>query len=63
MITYQNEYTDFYTNLISLEMCSESNVLFFKLINKFIIKKDKRLIEEIAKHQITKSVVEILKKM
>lgn len=59
----KNEYTDFYTNLISLEMCSESNVLFFKLINKFIIKKDKRLIEEIAKHQITKSVVEILKKM
>ena len=59
----KNDYNKFYSALITLNDCSEDNILFFNLINKYLIKRDKKTIDEIEKHKISKTVIEILKKM
>lgn len=59
----RNEYINYYNSLITSINCSKHDLIYFELVDKFINKNDKRLIEEIEKHKLTNSVIKILKKM
>lgn len=59
----KKEYNEYFSNLITSNSYTKDDINFLTLIYRFIVKKDKKLISEIEKHNITKSVIEIMKKM
>lgn len=61
--TNKKEYEKEYLSLSSLDYATSMDIQYLKLINNFLVKKDKKIIEFLEKDQINPCIISILKKM